>query len=139
MMTTQAPMAAVQAVLTQNLPDRFTVDLDTPAGDGGVTLTPITPPQPVDLTLRGGDKVTMLLQVTVHGRTRTDARLTGDLIRHVLTSKTRGRPTNPLTYPGVVFDPVQTTLDAHEDTRQGVHLWAETYRITWQPGTPEVS
>ena len=134
-MTTQAPMVAVQAVLTAHLPERFTVDLDTPTGDGAVTLTPITPPQPVDLTLRGGDKSTMLLQVTVHGRTRTDARLVGDAIRQALTAKVKGRPVNPLTFPGVVFDPVQTTLDAHEDTRQGVHLWAETYRVTWQPGT----
>lgn len=132
-MSTQIALEALQDAITGALPVRFTVTIDTATpAPGDVVVEAITPPQPIDLTLRGGDKLTMLAQVTIWGATRTDARLAGDRVRDTLTHKTRGRPTH-VTAVGAVFDPIGVTADGYADTTQGIHTWAETYRVTWQP------
>lgn len=130
---TAVPLEAAKTLLASMLPQGLTVSIDADTITvGTVSLTPVTTPIPVAVTMGAPERADFLMQVTIRGHDRTHARLAGDAVRDILSARARGGPTNPLTAEDYRFDPVTSQRDGHGDTLDGVHTWVETYRIGWQ-------
>lgn len=120
--------------LTVVLPSRLKPQVDPDAAPAGtVAITPVTSPTLQYVVMSGPDKARMLIQITIAGTTRENARLSGDTVREAIAGvDRRGRPLHPLLIPGYTFDVPTTTGDGHADTSNGVHRWIETFALVWQ-------